>query len=418
MSRPSEAVLNELLLNVSKAVGDIWHGLRLELERLGELERFRRFEIPVQQLFFYRQMRGIRVDDAVSTAFLTEAKAAKYAAMLRVGHALQVNPTGLSYKTVSPLLSKTDAASLAGFTSSRNAAAYFKIAAAHSHFAHDFRLMMQANRNIKTLLSLATSGGRIYPAFDTLGTVTARIQVSSPNIQQLKRAYRGSLCADVGMNAAYFDYAQFEPGILAQLAGPGRFRDLYNSGDVYSALSLAVFGDAMKRALAKQIFIAFCYGMELSSIARLLSSDSDLGEPERYAGLVASFFDQFPELDAYKNLCRANLRAAGHVGSVLGNRRVRLFRGRLRQKENGWAMNQSIQGTASLIFKDALLSLSAQFGENSILIPMHDAVWLQWPEQGASDRVFRDLAVSTMQGAFRRWCPDVTVRVKVSSFSE
>jgi hypothetical protein len=110
--------------------------------------------------------------------------------MLNVGAALQHNPTGQTYRNVPPFIAKTDASSLADFSGSRNLESYFKMAANESQFARDFRAMINANRNIKFLLSFTTSGGRIFPAFDTMGTVTARIQTSSPNVQQLRRAFR------------------------------------------------------------------------------------------------------------------------------------------------------------------------------------------------------------------------------------
>ncbi|MGI4814093.1 MAG: DNA polymerase, partial [Janthinobacterium lividum] len=264
--RPEENVLAPLLLDVCVAMEDVWRGISEELGQLGELIRFTTVEIPLQHLLHKRQWLGLAVDTNRSERFLQVAKNEKYSSMLKVGTQLNVNPTGLTYKTILPYLENTDAHGLQKLSETKGLASYFKITADHSGVARGFRSMLQANRNIKALLSLAVSDGRAYPTFDTMGTVTARVQLSHPYLQQLKRAYRGALTPDSGMHASYLDYAQFEPGILAQFVGPGRFRELYNSGDVYTALSKAVFGDDHKRTVAKQIFIAFCYGMELSSI--------------------------------------------------------------------------------------------------------------------------------------------------------
>ncbi|HXR40146.1 MAG TPA: DNA polymerase [Terracidiphilus sp.] len=417
-ARPDQRELERLLLRVSEATADVWDGVSAELERIGELERFLKIEIPVQQLMYERQMKGLAVDLPRSQAFLIEAKSQKYKAMLNVGAALQHNPTGVTYRNVLPLIVRTDASCLADFSGSRNLESYFKMAANKSQFARDFRAMINANRNIKFLLSFTTSGGRIFPAFDAMGTVTARIQASSPNVQQLRRSFRGALSADPGMHCAYLDFAQYEPGVLAQFVGPGRYRELYNAGDVYASLSNAVFGNASKRDLSKQVFIAFCYGMELESIARLLEGSRHSEMPSGYARSVSDFFEQFPELTGFKRKCEADLRQSGFVTTMLGNRRVRRHSGGLTRKERGWAMNQVIQGTASLIFKDVLLSLARILGSNSILLPIHDAVWLQAPKDSMTAEEFQTVAANEMGSVFRKWCPDIAIRVKVSAFDE
>lgn len=413
--RPDQNVLVDMLLAVSVAMEDVWRGVSEELEQLGELARFTDVEIPVQQLLHKRQWRGIAVDTKKSEEFLQAAKNDKYSSMLKVGTQLKINPTGLTYKTILPYLGNTDASGLQKLSETKGLASYFKITADHSDIARDFRTMLQANRNIKALLALAVSDNRAYPTFDALGTVTARVQVSHPHLQQLRKVYRGALTPDRGMNASYLDYAQFEPGILAQFVGPGRFRDLYNSGDVYAALSRAVFGDHHKREIAKQIFIAFCYGMELSSIGRLLgSTGQDSGV--RYALAVSLFFEEFPELDAYKRYCEKKLAQEGSMSSAFGNRRIRLQTGPLTRKEKGWAMNQSIQGTGSLIFKEALLALARRFGDESILLPVHDAVWLQVSQDKMTVDELNEAATAEMRGSFERWCPDVRIRIKASGF--
>ena len=413
--RPEHNVLAPMLLDVSVAMEDVWRGAFEELTQLGEILRFTAVEIPMQHLLHKRQWLGLAVDASQSERFLEAAKNDKYSSMLKVGTQLKINPTGLTYKTVLPHLVNTDANGLMKLSETNGLASYFKITADHSVVAREFRSMLQADRNIKALLSLAVSEGRAYPTFDTLGTVTARIQVSHPHLQQLKRAYRGALTPELGMNASYLDYAQFEPGILAQFVGPGRFRDLYNSGDVYTALSRAVFGGDHKRPVAKQIFIAFCYGMELSSIGRLLASTEHDGSV-RYALAVSLVFEEFPELATYKRSCEEQLERDGFISSAFGNRRVRLRTGPLSRKEKGWAMNQSIQATGSLIFKEALLALARRFGDRSILLPVHDAIWLQVSEDHMTIDELNQAATEEMRASFERWCPDVRIRIKTSAF--
>ena len=415
--QPKSDSLETLLLRTCAAMRDVWMGISQELERLGEFERFVRFEVPVQTLMSKRQWRGISVNVGESASLLAQAKAEKYKAMLEVGAILKVNPTGLNYRSVLPYLDGTDAAVLQTFSESQNLASHFKLAASESHLARRFRSMVNENRNIKALLALTTSNGRVFPVLDTMATVTARIQTSMPNLQQIRKAYRGALQVDDGMHDIYLDFSQFEPGILAQFVGPGPYRDLYNAGDVYKELAQAIFGDTSKRELAKQVFIAFCYGMDLTSIARLL------GDAARADGssveAIGRFFSQFPELLQFKQACEVNLQKHGFISTALGNRRVRIRSGPLSRREKGWAMNQAVQGTGSLILKNTLLRLAARFGDDSILLPMHDAVWIQLAqrESGSMDAVAQE-AIALMESVAREWCPEVRLRVKATPFAE
>jgi DNA polymerase-1 len=84
-------------------------------------------------------------------------------------------------------------------------------------------------------------------------------------------------------------------------------------------------------------------------------------------------------------------------------------------KERRWSVSQVIQGTASLIFKKAIINLAAKFGPASILLPMHDAVLMQFPDgEGAQGMVTeaRDVMVS----AFSLYCPGLSPRVTTGSF--
>jgi DNA polymerase I len=396
---------------------DVWIGISQELERLGELERFVQSEIPIQTLMGTRQWKGISVNTGESAKLLAQAKAEKYRAMLEVGATLRINPTGLTYQSVLPYLDGTDAAVLQAFSESPNLASYFKLAASESRIPRQFRSMINENRNIKALLALATSNGRVFPVLDTMATVSARIQTSMPNLQQIRKTYRGALQVDHGMHDVYLDFSQFEPGILAQLVGPGPYRDLYNAGDVYKELGQTIFGNTSKRELAKQVFIAFCYGMDLRSIARLLR---DATRTDGYSvEAISCFFSQFPELMEFKQACELKLQTHGFVLTALGNRRVRIRTGPLSRRERGWAMNQPVQGTGSLILKDSLLRLASRFGDDAILLPMHDAVWLQLPqhENGFMDAPARE-AIILMESVARKWCREVRFRVKATSFAE
>ena len=66
------------------------------------------------------------------------------------------------------------------------------------------------------------------------------------------------------------------------------------------------------------------------------------------------------------------------ISTVNGNLLHRIGSGELNQKEKRTCVNHVIQGTATYIFKEALLEL-CNIDEVDVLIPMHDAALFQHP---------------------------------------
>jgi len=77
-------------------------------------------------------------------------------------------------------------------------------------------------------------------------------------------------------------------------------------------------------------------------------------------------------------------------------------------------MNQPVQATASLIFKEALNSLAETFGQDSILLPMHDAVLMQLDNEGFDSHL--EIASALMVKAYAVRCPTIRPRICISDF--
>ncbi|MDB5498569.1 MAG: DNA-directed polymerase [Phenylobacterium sp.] len=258
--------------------------------------------------------------------------------------------------------------------------------------------------------------GIAHPIFNVMGTVSGRILVTDPFLQQLRRNYRGLIAADPNKRLAYLDYAQFEPGIMAYLAGDAGFLSAYNEGDVYEALSDRVFGSGAERSLAKRMFLAFSYGMTTERIATLVvGSDASDSNREACRHAVQAFFDTYPGLAQFRARMETQLAEDGFVASAFGNRRKRSNAGPLSRKEQRWAVNQPVQATASLVFKEALIDLAKRFGMQNILLPMHDAVLMQFDLAEYEEAVGE--AQTMMIETFQRRCPTVIPRVVTSPFS-
>lgn len=416
--RPDLGELTRLLEAAGEALADVWRSLESRLRQKGEYDRLTTVEWPLQSAFAYRQFLGVRVDASIAEALLEQISAEKYAAYRRVAEHLNRNPTGLNYWNVQQYLSDTDVAYLMDLDPGGQLQSAFEMAALASPFAEAFVSMMKAGRDGSIVRRALGGTNRLFPIFHVLGTISGRILVSDPYLQQLRRAYRGLITGEPHHRLIYLDYAQFEPGVLAGLSGdPGLIR-AYNEGDLYSALAELLFDNAAQRPIAKRVFLAFSYGMTPDRIATMLAGDAPPGERTTYAAKITGFFEAFPELASFRARQNDALIADGYVASLFGNRRLRTNGGGpLSLKEQRWALNQPVQSTASLIFKEALNGIIAEFGVEPVVLPVHDAVLLQFPDDGDFERRAQ-CASEIMVERFTHRIPGVNAKIKAGNFTD
>ena len=417
-SRPDSDELSRLLEAAGEALADVWGSLESRLKQQGEYDRLITVEWPLQSAFAYRQFRGVRVDAPAAGTLLERISAEKYAAYRRVAEHLNRSPTALNYWNIQPYLADTDVAFLMDLDPGGQLQSAFEMAAVSSPFADAFVSLMKAGRDAGIVRRALGGSDRLFPIFHVLGTISGRILVSDPYLQQLRRAYRSLIAPEQHHRLIYLDYAQFEPGVLAGLSGDTKLINAYNQGDLYAALAEVLFGDAVQRPVAKRVFLAFSYGMTPDRIAIMLAGDAAANERVAYAAKITAFFEAFPDLAGFRASQQDALLANGYVASLFGNRRLRTAKGQhLSLKEQRWALNQPVQSTASLIFKEALNAIIAEFGVEPVVLPVHDAVLLQFPEDEDFDS-HTQRASEIMVERFAHRFPGVKAKIKAGAFAE
>lgn len=223
------------------------------------------------------------------------------------------------------------------------------------------------------LNAIPLSQKRIFPIVDNFGSITSRIYYKDPSLQNLSKKHRDVVAADEGMKLSYVDFGQFEAGIMGALSGDERMLGLFSSGDLYTTVAESIFADSTKRKAAKRLFLSYAYGMKKKS---LIQASVGFGAQRQVA---KDFFNQFSQYENWKKEIWAEFQSAGRVGTAFGNFLSRGGSAALTEKEKRSAVSQVVQGTASLIFKKALLELSVM-KDVELKIPMHDAVLFQHPE--------------------------------------
>jgi hypothetical protein len=411
--------IGPLLRSGCRMLEGVWENAISLLQARGEHDRFFSYEVPVRQIFNDRQARGIGLDLGLLQAYFASVRDEKYKVYRQLAKTIGFAPVGLSARKIAACVPVANLGDFCSLASSDLFFDYLEIARERSTLAADLTEYDKSSRDIQVLARLLASGERAYPRFNCVGTVTARILVSNPLMQQLRKRYRDVIVADPGWELMYLDYSQFEPGILAAVSADGELKDAYEGGDLYEALSVAVFNCTDRRKLAKRIFLSYLYGMPQSSIASLLAGpESSDAERIGFESAVEKFFRRFAAADRFRTQLRDQLRSDGRIGTPMGNFRRRTTDGReLSPKESRWSLSQAIQGTGSLIFKEALLLLAKHFGARSIVLPMHDGVLMQFNRAEIARAEAEKVACSLMVQAFQRWCPSVRPKVAIEQFA-
>ncbi|MEC7119366.1 MAG: DNA polymerase [Pseudomonadota bacterium] len=329
------------------------------------MERFYSLELPVFNKLTFSACRGIRVDNSVVREHKDNLKLDFYRQLKLFAEKHQVLYEVPSEGDVREKLFKLgynvqdySLDFLLDFLPSRDG------------YSDDLRSLRKTNKTYRIFNSISSGSNRLRPIVESHWTSTSRIYHKSPNLQNISKKYRNIFIPDEGMSLCYVDYDQFEVGIMAAISSDPKMKDIYENGDAYNDFSVRVFNDEGMRKTAKILFLSYVYGMSLENIA---SAVKGLGGNQKNA---LEYFSGFSVFEAWKESINNEFLKNGRVSTIAANYLNRYSDSELTDKEKRISVNHVIQGTATYIFKRALLELSELEGVQ-ILIPMHDAALFQ-----------------------------------------
>ena len=232
--------------------------------------------------------------------------------------------------------------------------------------------------------------GRVHTTFHQTGAATGRLSSSDPNLQnipvrtelgrQIRRAFVPGDPSQVLMSA---DYSQIELRVLAHLSGDAGLREAFASGhDIHTATSARVFGvpedqvDPGLRSRAKMVNYGLAYGLSAWGLASRL----DIA-PDEAQEIMDAYFEAFPTIREYLDKQVARAAAEGFTETMLGRRRyipeLQAANPRIRDLGRRQALNAPIQGSASDVFKVAMIRVDEALRERSdldchVLLTVHD----------------------------------------------
>jgi DNA polymerase-1 len=241
---------------------------------------------------------------------------------------------------------------------------------------------------------------RVHTTFMQAVASTGRLSSTNPNLQnvpvrgelgrQIRRAFVPGSEDQLILVA---DYSQIELRILAHLSGDAGLMAAFESGtDIHTATAARVFGlpddrvDPESRRRAKMVNYGLAYGMNAFGLASRL----DIA-PDEAQGFIDAYFASFPDIREYLDRQVARASAEGFTETLLGRRRyvpeLQAANPRIRDLGRRMALNAPIQGSASDVFKLAMIrvdrALQASELDCHMLLTVHDELVFEV----AADRV-------------------------------
>lgn len=342
--------------------------------------RFETIEIEINKLIFERQSLGVRINIDTAKKRCIEIERKIYSIK---------NDLQLKFNIFAPenIESQKDYLEKNSYRIIKSYRYTFEIHKKDDEVCSLFYNLIRNEQDLDSLLFIVSHWGgqeKTFPSFLGFGTITSRIILRQPSLQNLRKTNRDIIIPDNGMKFLYVDYSQFEAGILASLSKDSKLIALYNS-DIYEDLAEKVLKNKDLRKEAKIIFYRYMYG-----------DDSLVKEAK-------SYFQNFKELEKFKVEVEKELKEKKKIGTEFGNYR------HASEEENIWALSHVVQSTASYIYKKALLKVQKEVNAAEFLIPMHDGTVYQINEliydktKAKIERIYKY--------TFKEVCPQIEPRL-------
>ena len=386
----------------AEALWFLAHVLKTELEKAGMTDLYRDIELPLCDVLFRMEQRGIAIDRKQLEQFgqMLAQRIADCEALIYgySGGPFNINSTKqlgelLFEKLGLPTVKKTKT----GY--STNADVLEKLKNKHPIIPAimDYRMLTKLKSTYADgLVREIREDGRIHTTFQNLVTATGRLSSTEPNLQNIP--VRTDLGAEIrkmfvprpGYVLVDADYSQIELRVLAHIAGDEAMQRAFCGGeDIHTATAAQVFGvpadqvTPLQRRHAKAVNFGIVYGISEFSLAE------DIGV-SRYEAreYIDNYLANYRGVRDYMKKVVADARESGFTTTLYGRKRyipeLKSTNFNIRQGAERIALNTPIQGTAADLIKLAMVrvekSLNASFPEAQLLLQVHDELIVECPE--------------------------------------
>ncbi len=353
-------------------VGMEWHGVLIDLERLGEISRAFARELAELEHTIYR---------AAGTEF-------------NINSTQQLRHI-LFEKHQLPVVKRTKT----------GASTDYEVLEQLAAMGHEVPRLLIEYRELAKLKSTYVDAlpgrvnpatGRVHTSFNQTGAATGRLSSSEPNLQNIPvrtprgEAIRRAFLAAPGWLLLTADYSQIELRLLAHFSGDPAFVQAFErGGDIHRQTAAIIFGVPQEqvtpemRARAKTINFGTIYGQGPFALSRQLGIT-----PEEAREFIKQYFTRFAGVRAWLDRTVAEARERGYVETLFRRRRyipeLKDKNFNIRAFGERTATNSPLQGSAADLIKIAMIRIERALREQGLasrmLLQVHDELVLEVPE--------------------------------------
>ena len=386
----------------AEAVWNLCKPLAQELEKNGMTALYRDMELPLCEVLYRMETRGIlidrqqleqfgamlsqRIEDCETLIFSYSDEKFNINSTKQLGELL-FEKLGL------PPVKKTKT----GY--STNAEVLEKLKGKHPIIPAimDYRMLTKLKSTYADgLIKEIREDGRIHTTFQNLVTATGRLSSTEPNLQNIP--VRTDLGAEIrkmfvpkeGCVLVDADYSQIELRVLAHIAEDTVMQNAFCSGaDIHTTTAAQVFGvpaeevTSLQRRHAKAVNFGIVYGISEFSLSE------DIGV-SRYEAreYIDNYLTNYAGVRKYMKQVVEDAKAIGYTQTLYGRRRyipeLKSSNFNVRSGAERIALNTPIQGTAADLIKLAMIrvehALNVHFPEAKLLLQVHDELIVECPE--------------------------------------
>lgn len=263
------------------------------------------------------------------------------------------------------------------------------------------KLQKLATTYLRHFIDEVDSNDCIHPSLNTLGARTSRMSMSEPNLQNLPRkselnpaatTIRNSITTRYGDKGRLLmcDFDQIEMRLMAHMSkDPGLIAAFMSDNDFFVQLARQIYQDDTitkkdpRRQITKNAGYSEIYGAGIAKFAVTAGVD------EQQAGIVKGRWNQlYPGTKRYSDYVQTvawtHQRTEGqpYIRSPITNRKQIADVNKIYP-----LVNYSIQMFAAEVFKQKQLALAAAGLDKFMVIPVHDEIILDVPEEDVPEVV-------------------------------
>lgn len=355
-----------------------------------ENKRFEEIEIKINKIIYTTQLRGVGVNKSLLKEKCIELEREIYSLKNQLQFEYDIYTPNLISTQIEYIKEKK-------YTILNSILNTFKSRKIDDKISAIFYELIRNSQDLETLLYISSTWGGediTHPNFLGFGTITSRIILKEPSLQNLRKKNRDIIIPRKGKKILVIDYSQFEAGILAHLSCDSKLIELYND-DIYLDIVKNILdadpkyiSDEEKRKEAKILFYRYMYG------------DNNL--PIK----VILYFSKFNKLETFKKALISESNNRKYVDSENGN-----YRKLDEDNQNNWILSHKIQSIASLIYKKALIEVNDKVKVAKLLIPMHDGSVYEIDENKYFNASIKIKKI--YEDKFAEQCPSLNVRADI-----